>query len=173
MDGEGESRERDLSVIALAPRAELESFIHRTVPIAAVSRRMLKSRTFGYVTAALPGLEAFLMLERLRLMAGRAAPEDRFVVVDAPATGHALELLAVARSIMQLAPAGTLNRLAHAVGEFLRDSARFGVIVTLNPRTWHCARRSPPLPRCVMKLASRPLRRSSIAFRQRSFPRPK
>ncbi|MGA2412589.1 MAG: ArsA-related P-loop ATPase [Candidatus Binataceae bacterium] len=122
-----------LSAIALAPRAELEAFIQRMVPIAAISRRMLKSRTFGYVTAALPGLEAFLMLERLRIMAGKAALEDRFVVVDAPATGHALELLVVAQSIMRLAPTGTLNRLGHAVDEFLRDSTRFGVIITLKP----------------------------------------
>lgn len=122
-----------LSATTLTPRSELEAFIKRMVPIAAISRRMLKSRTFGYVTAALPGLEAFLMLERLRLMAGEAALEDRFVVVDAPATGHALELLAVARSIMRLAPSGTLNRLGHNVDEFLQDSARFGVIVTLKP----------------------------------------
>jgi hypothetical protein len=122
-----------LTTSTLTPRAELEAFMRRTVPIAAISRRMLKSRTFGYVTAALPGLEAFLMLERLRLMAGEAALEDRFVVVDAPATGHSLELLAVARTIMSLAPAGTLNRLARNVDEFLRDSARFGIIVTLKP----------------------------------------
>ncbi len=50
-----------LEVFALAPRAELEAFIGRIVPIRAVARRMLKSRTFGFVTAALPGLEAFLV----------------------------------------------------------------------------------------------------------------
>ena len=122
-----------LTTMSISPRAELEAFINRTVPIAAISRRMLKSRTFGYVTAALPGLEAFLMLERLRLLAGKAALEDRFVVVDAPATGHALELLAVALSLKQLAPTGTLNRLAHAVDEFLRDGNRFGVFITLTP----------------------------------------
>src|SRR5437879_6246951 len=66
----------NLEVMALAPRTELESFITRIVPLKALSRRMLKSRTFGYVTAALPGLEAFLMLERLRLIAGKAAAED-------------------------------------------------------------------------------------------------
>jgi anion-transporting ArsA/GET3 family ATPase len=122
-----------LTTMTLSPRVELEAFITRMVPIAAVSRRMLKSRTFGYVTAALPGLEAFLMLERLRLLAGQAALEDRFVVIDAPATGHALELLAVARSLEQLAPTGTLNRLAHSVDEFLRDNNRFGVLLTLTP----------------------------------------
>lgn len=123
----------DLTAMTLSPRAELEAFITRTVPLAAISRRMLKSRTFGYVTAALPGLEAFLMLERLRLLAGQAALEDRFVVIDAPATGHALELLAVARSLKQLAPTGTLNRLAHAVDQFICDGNRFGVLLMLTP----------------------------------------
>ncbi len=66
---------RALDVIAITPQGELEAFIHRIVPLRAVSRRMLQSRTFGYVTAALPGLEAFLMLERLRLLAGKAALE--------------------------------------------------------------------------------------------------
>jgi len=129
----GPALSNDLATLTLSPRAELEAFITRTVPISAISRRMLKSRTFGYVTAALPGLEAFLTLERLRLLAGQAALEDRYVVVDAPATGHALELLAVARSLIQLAPTGTLNRLALAVDQFLRDSARFGVFLTLTP----------------------------------------
>ena len=122
-----------LEVIAITPRGELEAFIHRIVPLRAVSRRMLRSRTFGYVTAALPGLEAFLVLERLRLLAGKAALEDRFAVIDAPATGHALELLAVAKGIRNLAPAGTLNRLSSAVEEFLIDRNRFGVMLTVTP----------------------------------------
>jgi arsenite-transporting ATPase len=79
-----------LDVIAMSPRTELEAFIERIVPIRAISRRMLRSRTFGYVTAALPGLEAFLLLERLRIMAGDAALEDRYLVIDAPASGSAV-----------------------------------------------------------------------------------
>src|SRR5580658_9651816 len=85
----------NLETISLSASAELEAFIERIVPIKAVARRMLQSRTFGYVSAALPGLAAFMMLERLRIMAGRAALEDRYVVVDAPATGSTLELLSV------------------------------------------------------------------------------
>jgi hypothetical protein len=42
-------------------------------------------------------------------------------------------LLAVAKSIRDLAPAGTLNRLSSAVEEFLIGRNRFGVIVTLMP----------------------------------------
>lgn len=123
----------NLEVIALNARAELEAFMRRIVPVAAISRRMLKSRTFGYVTAALPGLEAFLMLERLRIMVGDAALEDRRVVVDGPASGTALELLSVARGVKGIAPAGALNRIAHSVESFLRDPERFGVILTVTP----------------------------------------
>jgi hypothetical protein len=122
-----------LEVIRITPRGELEAFIQQIVPLRPVSRRMLQSRTFGYVTAALPGLEAFLMLERLRQIAGHAALNHHFAVIDAPATGHALELLAVAKGIRNLAPAGTLNRLSSAVEEFLIDRNRFGVIVTVMP----------------------------------------
>jgi len=122
-----------LDVIALAPRAELEAFIERLVPIRAISRRMLRSRTFGYVTAALPGLEAFLLLERLRIMAGDAALEDRYLVIDAPASGGAIELLSVSSGVKGIAPTGTLNRLANSIDSFLTDRTRFGALVTTTP----------------------------------------
>ena len=122
-------------MIALTPRAELEAFIERIVPIRAISRRMLRSRTFGYVTAALPGLEAFLLLERLRIMAGDAALEDRYLVIDAPASGSAVELLSVSSGVKNLAPAGTLNRLADSIDGFLGDATRFGAVITTTPET--------------------------------------
>jgi anion-transporting ArsA/GET3 family ATPase len=122
-----------LDVIALTPRAELEAFIERIVPIRAISRRMLRSRTFGYVTAALPGLEAFLLLERLGIMGGDAALEDRYLVIDAPASGSAVELLSVSSGVKNLAPAGTLNRLASSIESFLGDATRFGAVITTTP----------------------------------------
>src|SRR5215469_5420375 len=122
-----------LDVIALTPHRELEAFIERIVPIRAISRRMLRSRTFGYVAAALPGLEAFLLLERLRIMAGDAALEDRYLVIDAPASGSAVELLSVSAGVKGIAPAGTLNRLADSVDRFLSDATRFGAVITTTP----------------------------------------
>lgn len=124
---------KNLKFVRLSARHELELFVERIVPIKAVSRRMLNSRTFALVTAALPGLEAFLMLDRLRIMAGEAALRDRYVVIDGPATGTALELLSVARATAALAPRGTLNRLALEIEGFIRDPHRFGVAITLNP----------------------------------------
>src|SRR5215472_1667360 len=105
----------NLEVRSFTPRTELETFIERIVPIKLISRRMLRSHTFGYVTAALPGLEAFLMLERLRQLADEAANRNGFVVIDGPATGTVLELLSVSPGVRDLAPSGTLNRLARSV----------------------------------------------------------
>src|SRR5271154_1369289 len=122
-----------LDVIALTPRTELEAFIERIVPIRAISRRMLRSRTFGYVTAALPGLEAFLLLEKLRILAGMAALEDRYLVIDAPASGSAVELLSVSSGVKGIAPTGTLNRLADSIDGFLSDPTRFGAVITMTP----------------------------------------
>jgi anion-transporting ArsA/GET3 family ATPase len=123
----------NLELASLTPRGELESFIERIVPIRAISRRMLRSHTFGYVTAALPGLEAFLMLERLCQLANEAARRDGFVVIDAPASGSLLELLSVPKGVRGLAPSGMLNRVAREIDEFLRNSTRFGVWVTARP----------------------------------------
>ena len=131
--GNGAASIANLGTISLSAATELEAFIERIVPIKAVARRMLKSRTFGYVSAALPGLEAFLMLERLRIVAGRAALEDHYAVVDAPATGSALELLSVPGALRQIAPLGTLNRLAANAESFIADASRFAVMLTLTP----------------------------------------
>ena len=121
-----------LTLTQLTPRGELEAFVEGIVPIKMIARRMLQSRTFGFVTTALPGLEAFLMLDRLRRIALGGRPQE-FVVVDAPATGGALEMLTVADRVGEIAPFGTLHRLAGEVAEFLQTPERFAVTMTLRP----------------------------------------
>src|SRR6202166_981086 len=133
IDGTATRVTNSLGVIALGARAELDAFIGRIVPIRAISRRMLRSRTFGYVTAALPGLEAFLLLERLRIMAGDAALKDHYLVIDAPGSGSAIALLSVAAGVRNISPTGTLNRIADSVAAFLADPKRFGAIITVTP----------------------------------------
>ena len=134
LDGHGKfCPMKNLDLRSLTPRNELESFVERIVPIKAIARRMLRSHTFGYVTAALPGLEAFLMLERLRQLADEAAARNGFAVIDAPASGGVIELLSVAQGLRDLAPSGTLNRLTRAIDDFLRNPLRFGVWVTTRP----------------------------------------
>src|SRR5580704_2111748 len=136
--GTGKSTVAAAIALALSRRrptmlADLDGRMSAAAALGAIPRRMLRSRTFGYVTAALPGLEAFLLLERLRIMAGDAALEDRYLVIDAPASGSAVELLSVSSGVKGIAPAGTLNRLADSIDSFLADSTRFGAVITTTP----------------------------------------
>jgi anion-transporting ArsA/GET3 family ATPase len=124
---------RQIETIAINGRNELEAFVNRFVPVKAIARRMLHSRTFGYVSASAPGIEAFLMMERLRQLAGEAALNDRYAVADAPSSGGAVELLKVAASVRDMAPWGTLNRLACGVEGLLADPHRFGVLIVVTP----------------------------------------
>jgi anion-transporting ArsA/GET3 family ATPase len=123
-----------LQLSSLSPRRELERFIQRIVPVRMISNRMLGSRTFAYVTAALPGLQAFLLLSRLSSMAGEAARDDRYVVVDGLSTGASLEFLSVAIGVRNLAGSGTLNRLAVELENFVADPNRFGVALVVSPQ---------------------------------------
>ncbi len=123
-----------LELCSLTARRELQRFIQRIVPVRMISDRMLGSRTFSYVTAALPGLQAFLLLTRLSSLAGEAAREDRYVVVDGLSTGASLELLAVAMGVRNLAAAGTLNRLAGELESFISDPHRFGAAIVVSPQ---------------------------------------
>lgn len=124
----------NLSVLMLDSRRELERFIRRIVPVAAISRRLLSSRTFAYVSAALPGLNAFVVLHRLASLGWEAAREDRYVVVDGLSTGSSLELLRAAAATRKLASSGTLNRLALDLEGFIADPGRFGVEIVMKPQ---------------------------------------
>ena len=123
-----------LELCSLSAQRELEHFIRRIVPVRMISNRMLSSRTFTYVTAALPGLQAFLLLSRLSAMAGEAARDDRYVVVDGLSTGASLELLSVANGVRNLAAAGTLARLAADLEGFMSDPNRCGVAIVVAPQ---------------------------------------
>jgi anion-transporting ArsA/GET3 family ATPase len=123
-----------LELCSLSAQQELEHFIRRIVPVRMISNRMLSSRTFTYVTAALPGLQAFLLLSRLSAMAGEAARDDRYVVVDGLSTGASLELLSVANGVRNLAAAGTLARLAADLEGFVSDPNRCGIAIVVAPQ---------------------------------------
>lgn len=123
--------ERQFCTGSITRRAELERFIERIVPLRAVARRMLASSTFGFVTAALPGLEAFLIVERLRLLEER--DPELIIVVDGPATGGAVELLTAAAKIERLAGRGALRTLALRQQEFLTAPTRFSLWLTAIP----------------------------------------
>jgi len=99
-----------------------------------ISGRILASSgTFQYFAAAAPGArELVSMIKIWQLTRARPATDERVVIVDAPATGHALGLLRSPQTFGAIARVGPIAGHARQVEELLRDAARSAyVAVTL------------------------------------------
>ncbi len=96
-----------------------------------ISGRLLgSSATFQYFAAAAPGAKELVTLVRIwRLVEGAKAGRPRhgayeLVVLDAPATGHALGLLGSARTFQAIARAGPVETQTRQVRELLESPSR-------------------------------------------------
>lgn len=99
-----------------------------------VSRRLRSSGVIDVVATAIPGLRDILVLGKVKALE-RAGVAD-LIVVDAPATGHALTFLTSAQGLLDAARVGPIRAQASDVLELLGDPARCQVLpVTLAEET--------------------------------------
>ncbi len=103
-----------LAAASIEPEATLGDFLHGVLRFRMLARRLLESTSFQVLAAAAPGLPELLVLHRLlgwvearRL--GRSTYD--LVVVDAPASGHSLPLLAAPRTLSAFAQFGPIADL--------------------------------------------------------------
>ncbi|MDH4281664.1 MAG: chromosome partitioning protein, partial [Myxococcales bacterium] len=99
-----------------------------------VYNAVFKNRLVRAFLKGTPGLEAWSMLGKAFYHAcpPRGEPDYDLVIVDAPATGHALDMLRVPFVIESIAPPGILRRDAARAVDMFRDPERAGaVLVTL------------------------------------------
>jgi anion-transporting ArsA/GET3 family ATPase len=89
---------------------------HVGAPAAALLRR---SHAFGYFAAATPGAAELVTIGKAVDLA-RSGEYD-CVIVDGPATGHALAMLAAPRTFAELAPVGPVAREAAELTRRLAD----------------------------------------------------
>lgn len=95
-----------------------------------VSRRLVSSGVLDVVATAIPGIRDVLVLGKVKQLE-RAAVAD-MVILDAPATGHAMTFLTSASGLLDAARGGPVRQQAADVVELLQDPARCRVLpVTL------------------------------------------
>ena len=116
----------------------LSDFVHKVAPLPIVANRILASSTFRYFTRATPGLPDLLLLGKVREVLKRTrgtrkAPRYDLVVLDAPATGHALSLFRIPRAVLRTTPAGPLRRVAADLEKLLADPASAALVVVAEP----------------------------------------
>ena len=95
-----------------------------------ISKRLLSSGIVDIVAGAIPGIRDILVLGKVKQIE-RSGIAD-LVLVDAPATGHAMTFLSSAGGLLDAARGGPIRAQASDVVELLSDPARCQVaLVTL------------------------------------------
>lgn len=131
-----------LSAAQLDEERCIQSLIEKLVPIRMLSQRLLSSRTFQVLCAAIPGILEAALLNRVRHYVERTtagSPDFDLVVLDAPASGHSVPLLAAPRSLATLSLLGPLAETLRRIDRLINDPARTSVAVVAIPEDWAVA----------------------------------
>ena len=125
----------NLDAVNMTPDAALEEYGMMILKVRAVYNALFGNRLVRAFLKGTPGLEAWSMLGKAFFHASppRGEPDYDLVIVDAPATGHALDMLRVPFVIQSVAPPGILRRDATRAVELLQDPARAGTVVVTIP----------------------------------------
>ncbi len=99
-----------------------------------VAKRLVSSGVLDVVATAIPGIREILVLGKVKQLE-RSEVAD-LVLLDAPATGHAVRFLTSANGLLDAARGGPLRTQASEVVEMLHDPGRLQVLlVTLAEET--------------------------------------
>ena len=96
-----------------------------------VSRRLARTGVLDVVSTAIPGIRDVLVLGKVKQL--EREPAADLIVVDAPATGHAITFLTSAAGMVDAARGGPLRTQAQDVVELLSDPARCRVLLVTLP----------------------------------------
>ncbi len=96
-----------------------------------VSKRLAHSGVLDVVSTAIPGIRDVLVLGKIKQLERERVAD--LIVVDAPATGHAITFLTSARGMVDAARGGPLRTQAQDVVDLLSDPARCRVMLVTLP----------------------------------------
>src|SRR6202049_4239569 len=95
-----------------------------------ISRRLVSSGALDVVSTAIPGIRDILVLGKVKSLERQGVAA--LILVDAPATGHAMTFLSSAQGLLDAARSGPVRAQAADVVELLSDAKRCQVaLVTL------------------------------------------
>jgi anion-transporting ArsA/GET3 family ATPase len=124
-----------LWAVNMTPAAALREYGTMVLRSEFIAKQVLENKVSRAFLHAVPGLEDYSMLGKVWFHTTEAdggGPRWDLVILDGPATGHLLTMLAIPQAILDAVPEGPLTRPAEATMALLRDRVRTAmVIVTL------------------------------------------
>ena len=116
--GEVVKIDRRLSIRNANPRSILDDVVRGALRIGALSRRVLASPVYQHFADSAPGLKEMMLLgHALEVTEGKTDT----VVLDAPASGHGLTLLAAPLLVADVITTGPLGKMARRIAGLVAD----------------------------------------------------
>jgi anion-transporting ArsA/GET3 family ATPase len=123
--------------VSVQPERAMHEWLRHQLKSGALAGLLGHSRLFGYLTAAAPGVTELVTMGKVwdHAQTKRRTGGTSFdtVIMDAPATGHALALMRAPRTYANIARVGPIARQASSIDSFLRDRAATGVVCVALP----------------------------------------
>jgi len=119
--------------ISIDPQDALEEYLRDQLPRGPVADLLARSRVFGLLAAATPGMRELLTVGKIWELAQldrRTPGADAYdlVVVDAPATGHGVAVLTAPKTFAAAAGTGPVARQGRKIDAMLSDPASTAVV---------------------------------------------
>ena len=128
----GRTGEPLIQLVAIDPEPALSTYLTEH-GLGRLGSRLARNGMLALVATATPGIRDLVVLGRLRQLAERK--DFDVVLVDAPATGHAVSFLSTPADVLRTARGGgPIRNQAQASADFLADSEMVTVSLVTTPQ---------------------------------------
>ncbi len=122
----------NIDAVNLDPETCLDEYGMMILKVKALYKAVMDNRAVKGFLRAVPGMDAWAMLGKTLYHVKQTENGRRvydLVILDAPATGHGLQMLRVPQVITSVAPIGLLRREAEEGLAIMRDPKQSGMVV--------------------------------------------
>jgi anion-transporting ArsA/GET3 family ATPase len=129
----------NIDAVLVTPQAGHRRFLQDTLPLKLLADAAMRSSALKKFLAAAPGFSdmgvMYRMLDLMRRPGPSGAPRYDRVLLDSPATGHALALAQIPGMLLKVIPGGPIGRAAKEGQATLTDPSITGVLIVTLPET--------------------------------------
>lgn len=130
---------RGIHAVQLTPSAGHHCFLRDTLPVKLLADAAMRSAAIRRFLTAAPAIAELGVLYRMLDLMRRRRPdgslEHEYVVIDTPATGHALAISQLPEVLLKLIPGGPIGSAVREGLALLTDTAHTGAVVVTLPET--------------------------------------
>lgn len=129
----------NLSVVLVTPTAGHHRFLQDSLPIKLLADTAMRSQALRKFLSAAPGFSDMGVMYRMLDLMKRPNPAGghayEIVLLDSPATGHALALAQIPEFLIRVIPGGPIRRVAEEGLAVLTDPRITGTMIVTLPET--------------------------------------